>query len=322
MKKRYIALIISCVLLCSCGSKPQDVVNDTSDSVLEQDTSAEETSSSVAATVNDEDPSETAIVPTTREMETTEFFSTDQIDASTEFDEDAYIEEVRAQKDADMAECVEVYKDKNAITDAPYESAITTTTSDDILDEYLFWLMQTWKSAARTINTIYDTYGIECMRTAGYTEHGNWRMYSIHKLASGAVFYLFYEDGFLRNTVLMTKSLTKEDFSGIEIGDTVEDVAEIEPAAAYWKKIDIKDRERYPDAYREIEGIDIDGFTVPLLLKDGLLMIICELRDNDYYIEDIVFHDDFKSVYPDFKYALTTEDDVYNYAILPEDYPD
>lgn len=296
MKKRYIALMISSVLLCSCGSKNQDIVIDTYDSVLAQDTSTEETTSSFAATVNDEDPSETTMVSTTREMETTESSPTDQIGVQVE-DDDSW--------------------EWNLISDASYESVITTQTSDEILDEYLFWLMQSWKSAARFEGDIYDAYGIECLRDAGYTEHGNWRTYSIHKLASGAVFYLFYEDAFLRNTVLMTKSLTKADFSEIKIGDTVEDVAEIEPAAAYWKNVRVKDKELYPDHYP-----DDKGFTQPLLLKDGLLIIIYEFRDNDYYIEDIVFHDDFKSVYPDFKYALTTEADVFDYTILPEDYPD
>lgn len=299
MKKRYIALMIFCVLLCSCGLKPHDVVNDTSNSVLEQGTSTEETSSSVATTVNEEDLLETTIISTTREMKTTTApLPTDQISVPPLVEEDNSWE-------------------WNLISDAPYESVITTQTSDEILDDYLFWLMQSWKSAARFEGDIYDAYGIECLRDAGYTEHGNWRTYSIHKLESGAIFYLFYEDAFLRNTVLMTKSLTKADFSEIKIGDSIEKVENIEPATAYWKKIDLKNRELYPDDYG-----DEDGFTQPLLLKDSLLIIIYEFRDNDYYIEDIVFHDDFTSVYPDFKYALTSEADVYHYAILPEDYPD
>lgn len=317
MKKLYIALIISSVLLCSCGSKAQDIVNDTNDSVITKDTGTEETSSSFVATVNDEDTSETTIVSETCETETTESAPTDQTSEQSDAELEAYWAKIRAELDEQMEEVVKLYTERNVLTDAPYESTITTLTPNEILDEYLFWLMRIQQSNARYTGTINEDYGIECLRDAGRTEHGNWRMYSIHKLATGAVFYMFYEDCLLRNTVLMTKSLTKADFSEIKIGDTVEDVAEIEPAAIYWKNIRGKNKELYPDAYK-----DVGGFTTPFLLKDGLLIIIYELKDNDYYIEDIVFHDDFKSVYPDFKYNFTSEEDVFDYRILPEDYPD
>lgn len=307
MKKIYIALMISSFLLCSCSSEARDT----------NDTSTTETSSSFVATVNEEDTSETTVVSTTRETETTESSPTDQAGELSDAELEAYWAELRAELDVQMEGVVEWYTERGVLTDAPYESAITTLTSDEILDEYLFWVMRIGQSSSSNIGVIYKDYGIECLRDAGRTEHGNWMMYSIHKLASGAVFYCFYRDHFLYNTMLMTKSLTKADFSGIKTGDTVEDVAEIEPAAAYWKNIRVRNKELYPDSYEGEEG-----FTTPFLLKDGLLIIIYELRDNDYYIEDIVFHDDFKSVYPDFKYHLTSEADVYDYRILPEDYPD
>lgn len=183
------------------------------------------------------------------------------------------------------------------ISDEPFESLITKTVSDDILTNFLDYHMISLLSNTVTPLEINKTYGIELIR-----DMGNGRMYAVQELESGAYFYTFYEDTVLNCTALISKSLTKGDFETIKTGSLISDVENIEPATVYWKNI------MTSRINSEFNG----DFTQSILLKDALLFISYERQNNDYYVSDMVYYDDFKE---------TREYGVYDYSILSEDYP-
>ena len=183
------------------------------------------------------------------------------------------------------------------ISSEPFESLVTKIVSDDILTNYLGYHMIPILSNTVTPLEINEIYGIELIR-----DMGNGKMYAVQKLESGAYFYTFYKDTALNCTALISKSLTKGDFETVKIGSLISDVENIEPATVYWKNI-ITSR-----INSEFNG----DFTQTVLLKDALLLISYERQNNDYYVSDMIYYDDFKE---------TREYGAYDYTILPEDYP-
>ena len=155
--------------------------------------------------------------------------------------------------------------------------------------------------------------------------------YTVSKLVSGGYMYLFFErpydeeriinesiieyrtddltDVRLTGGVYMEKVLTKSDFSGIKVGDTIDDVIEVDNAAAIQKaKNDLEYLWSYTGAIKETYSVH--------LLKDGLLTILYELEGETLYVTDIIFNEEF-TFYPPFLGNVYPK----YYGILPQDYP-
>jgi len=155
--------------------------------------------------------------------------------------------------------------------------------------------------------------------------------YTVNKLVSGGYMYLFFErpydeeriinesiieyrtddltDVRLTGGVYMEKVLSKSDFSGIKVGDTIDDVIEVDNAAAIQKaKNDLEYLWSYTGAIKETYSVH--------LLKDGLLTILYELEGETLYVTDIIFNEEF-TFYPPFLGNVYPK----YYGILPQDYP-
>ena len=155
--------------------------------------------------------------------------------------------------------------------------------------------------------------------------------YTVSKLVSGGYMYLFFErpydeeriinesiieyrtddltDVRLTGGVYMEKVLSKSDFSGIKVGDTIDDVIEVDNAAAIQKaKNDLEYLWSYTGAIKETYSVH--------LLKDGLLTILYELEGETLYVTDIIFNEEF-TFYPPFLGNVYPK----YYGILPQDYP-
>ena len=155
--------------------------------------------------------------------------------------------------------------------------------------------------------------------------------YTVNKVVSGGYMYLFFErpydeeriinesiieyrtddltDVRLTGGVYMEKVLSKSDFSGIKVGDTIDDVIEVDNAAAIQKaKNDLEYLWSYTGAIKETYSVH--------LLKDGLLTILYELEGETLYVTDIIFNEEF-TFYPPFLGYVYPK----YYGILPQDYP-
>ena len=155
--------------------------------------------------------------------------------------------------------------------------------------------------------------------------------YTVNKVVSGGYMYLFFErpydeeriinesiieyrtddltDVRLTGGVYMEKVLTKSDFSGIKVGDTIDDVIEVDNAAAIQKAKNVLEYLwSYTGAIKETYSVH--------LLKDGLLTILYELEGETLYVTDIIFNEEF-TFYPPFLGNVYPK----YYGILPQDYP-
>ena len=158
--------------------------------------------------------------------------------------------------------------------------------------------------------------------------------YTVNKVVSGGYMYLFFErpyrgeeienksvivyreyrtddltDVRLTGGVYMEKILSKSDFSGIKVGDTIDDVIEVDNAAAIQKaKNDLEYLWSYTGAIKETYSVH--------LLKDGLLTILYELEGETLYVTDVIFSEEF-TFYPPFRVDKYPK----YYGILPQDYP-
>ena len=105
------------------------------------------------------------------------------------------------------------------------------------------------------------------------------------------------------------KSCPKSDFAEIKVGDTIDDVIEVDNVAAIQKaKNDLEYLWSYAGAIQETYSIH--------LLKDGLLTIVYELEEETLYVTDIIFNEEFTFYSPLLGYAYPKY-----YGILPQDYP-
>ena len=118
----------------------------------------------------------------------------------------------------------------------------------------------------------------------------------------------------MTHTAWMSKALSYSDFDDIRIGDTSQKVAALEPVTEQW-------------AFRAMATSSLhpvyDGFTQELLLKDGFLEIHYNMEEKpNYAVSDWIITD--MKFYPDFRVEYDWGRDVpfvWDYSILPEDYP-
>ena len=193
------------------------------------------------------------------------------------------------------------------ITDEPYENVL----HDEIADLYYFgYRWEPFTNFTETMLSWNQRHPIELLRKTD--DH---RMYGIQKMQQGGLLYTFYDENYaMTHTAWMSKALSYSDFDNIHIGDTDKKVAALEPVTEHW-------------AFRAMATSSLhpvkDGFTQHLLLKDGFLEIHYNMEEKpngeigDWIITDMKFYPDFKVEYD---YGLDSPF-VYDYSILPEDYP-
>lgn len=196
---------------------------------------------------------------------------------------------------------------ENAITDQPYNEVLKSTVSDDIILRHLDDMMNPWLSNIDTLLSMNRQYPTELIRKIDNT-----MMYSIQKPESGGLFYSFYVNGVLQCTAYITKTLSFADYSSVKIGSSVEDVIAIEPATqAYINRNEIYDSLSH-------DGVTADTFKQHIILKDGLLKLTYSRNGDTDTVKQIEFFDDFKESV-DYGMGFPF---VYDYRILPEDYPE
>lgn len=195
---------------------------------------------------------------------------------------------------------------ENAITNQSYNDVLKSTVSDDIIIWYLDYTMNPWQSVADSPVSINGRYKIELIRAID-----DKRMYSIQKPESGGLFYSFYVNSGLQCTAYITKSLSFADYNAIKVGSSINDVIEIEPATQAY----IKRNKTFDDLNND--GELADKFMQHIILKDGLLKLTYSRNGDTYKVNQIDFFDNFKeSVDWGMNYPF-----VYDYGILPEDFP-
>ena len=151
-----------------------------------------------------------------------------------------------------------------------------------------------------------DRYKIELIRSID-----DQRMYSIQKPESGGLFYSFYVNSGLQCTAYITKSLYFADYNAIKVGSSIDDVIAIEPATQAY----IKRNRTYDNLSND--GETAGAFKQHIILKDGLLKLTYSRSGDTYKVSQIDFFDDFKeSIDWGMGYPC-----VYDYSILPNDYP-
>lgn len=140
------------------------------------------------------------------------------------------------------------------------------------------------------LDGIDEKYPIECLR-----DMGNGKKYVVYSSKDGGLFYLFFRNEIhLSHSAYVSDVKSKKDFDSIQLGDTFEQVAAIDPDAQKWVEC---------------------PYSVHLL-EDGILQYT--------YQDGVVTKIDYS---PDFVYKETfdtgTEEIVveYDYSILAQDYP-
>lgn len=208
--------------------------------------------------------------------------------------ESVYNEKIKKEHDSIIAK----------VTDDTFDNVITKSMPQSI-GNYLMYTFDPIRSYQVTpINFDHD-YKIEIIRKVN-----NQRMYTIHKTDSNGLFYSFFEgenvsDGsWLYNTVYSCKKLNKSDFNNVKIGDAISKIEQINPCTTLWSDLAQKN--------------ELESFEESVLLTDGLLLIGYKKGSNSMYcVTDIQYHEDFKIT----KTFSNIGAIVYDYSILPQDYP-
>ncbi|MDO5559964.1 MAG: hypothetical protein Q4F95_10245 [Oscillospiraceae bacterium] len=183
------------------------------------------------------------------------------------------------------------------ITDKPLKEVISQCMPDTLPKNYLRYRFESEFSCQTEFISFNEQYNIELIRKLDDN-----RMYTVHKLDSGGLFYSFFNNDLLYNTAYACKKLSYSDFSDIKAGDSISRVEQIDPCTSMWRDI----------------NKDNGTINQNVLLTDGLLFINYKLQQGEYYIAGMILFDDFKMSVP----SIDNGDIVFDYSILPEDYPE
>lgn len=153
--------------------------------------------------------------------------------------------------------------------------------------------------------------------------------YTVNKLVDGGYAYYFFERGRQRlnngnvgnyitddltdvglvGCVYAEKVLEYDDFKDIKIGDTLEDIIAIDPAAKLVRT--------WIDWNKSINGTYLNSEEVTThLLVDGILTCIYDNDDGNIVLKEMVFSSDFIFISP-----FIQPDYPKTFRILPQDYP-
>lgn len=183
-------------------------------------------------------------------------------------------------------------------TNAPFSKLITKKYAEQLFfsSGFLFWRYNPVVSFQYTMRDIEDNFPVECLR-----KNNDDSAYSIYKTAEGGLVYCFYTkesySWILHHASYLKNTLTKKEFSNLKKGNSIEDVAKIDLAFSsindYTSKMN----------FNKEKSIH--------LLKDSLLVIEYEAKDQGMTIKNLTFYDDYKYI---------ENGVVYNYQILEQDY--
>lgn len=169
-------------------------------------------------------------------------------------------------------------------------------------------------------NEIFNSFPTHAIRRQSET-----MIYSIYRSDSGFYLYLFFSeesgdpdwDGLntsIGYPIVIQKMLSYEEFAGVQVGDGVEKLREIDPVI-----------EIYEEMFFEYYGLNSvaaenlrksnDPISSVHYLKDGLLKIEYDIVDDtQLVVENIILNEN---------YDLTNlYGETYNYRILPQDLPE
>ena len=183
-------------------------------------------------------------------------------------------------------------------TNAPFSKLITKKYAEQLFfsSGFLFWRYNPVVSFQYTMRDIEGNFPVECLRKNNVDN-----VYSIYKTAEGGLVYCFYTkesySWILHHASYLKNTLTKKEFSDLKKGNSIEDVAKIDLAFS-----SINDYNSKMNFNKE-KSIH--------LLKDSLLVIDYEEKDQGMIIKSLTFYDDYKYL---------ENGVVYNYQILEQDY--
>ena len=161
---------------------------------------------------------------------------------------------------------------------------------------------------------------------------GKGRYYTVNKVYDGGYAYIFFErprdsqsadkrymtddetDIVMTGCIYAEDLLYKSDFNGIQIGDTMEDVLEVDHAMVLPMQ--------FCSWNEDIYGFKKENYITKHLLRDGVLVISYAVNasKDDYTITAIEYFSDSIFIANDY---FDPMDQGYpkNYSILPQDYP-
>ncbi len=169
-------------------------------------------------------------------------------------------------------------------------------------------------------NEIFNSFPTHAIRRQSET-----MIYSIYRSDSGFYLYLFFSeesgdpdwDGLntpIGYPIVIQKMLSYEDFAGVQVGDGVEKLREIDPVIEIYEKMFFEYYGLNSVAAENLRKSN-DPISSVHYLKDGLLKIEYDIVDDtQLVVENIIFNEN---------YDLTNlYGETYNYCILPQDLPE
>ena len=176
-------------------------------------------------------------------------------------------------------------------------------TLEEINNDIFFYVYSSdQRSYIKTYSEIKETMRTNFMRKTSEDSY-----YTVYKISEDGLLYLFYtpfgHDDFAYNgAVYITRENSLNDFSKIKKGTKIGTVEEIEPAITSLMKM---------------ETDDSTGFFVVIVAKDGVVALVFEKKNGEFYVN-------LKEVSSDFNldYSKLHGNRIINYEILQQDYPE
>ena len=159
------------------------------------------------------------------------------------------------------------------------------------------------------IGDVDEEFPIECLRKndADY-------FYTIYKVKQGGLLYAFYYTSeyyiqYSWDYYYVVKPVNKSDFKTIEIGSTIEDVEEIDPATTAYKRHIIEYTESLPRS-----DLAYGTCMTRHYLADGSYRIYYEMKDGQFFVTNITYYPYNYDEIEDYGFERT------DWHILPQDY--
>jgi hypothetical protein len=186
----------------------------------------------------------------------------------------------------------------------PYDTLISASYPEQKFFEnsiinWFFFLTAGFQQSFYLMQEEYG-YTVECLRRTDDTS-----AYCIFKTDEGGLVYCFfkeeYSSWYLHNAVYVKNALTKDAFTNIGVGSSLRDVSNVD------NLVDVYEADALKWQTKEFLTIH--------LLKDCLVLINFSSDNGQFVVTDIRYFDDFKFE----RHELGGW--VYDYTILPQDYP-
>ena len=189
----------------------------------------------------------------------------------------------------------------------------------------------TWLLCDGLFNNGYNNYfrlkdfemasRVKFVRELGEPYDGGWVLsnaqpgYTVFESEMGGYLYMFLghltdtDDIQVKSIIYVSHRMSIEDFASLNVGDSIDKVAQIDPVAYYTK--------------RNLELSTVSRETYHLC-TDGLLKIQYVMDNEDITIEEMTVYEDF--ILPNLAYSddpdiQNSAERRYDFTILPQDYP-